>query len=137
MPKARKVWMNRPPKKSKPSVPELIKEATTAMALNVIENILKPKYALPPPAEERFNYLTNFSGKWHRSYFYFISHYACPGPNAISPTFESKFARMEYVGEGKFALSYHRHTGAWYEIYPSLSVTECLQAIQDDPIFQP
>jgi hypothetical protein len=129
--------MNRPPKKSKPSVPELIKEATLVMALNVIENILKPKYVLPPPAEERFNYLTNLSGKWQRNYFYFISHYACPGPNAISPTFESKFARMEYVGEGKFALSYHRHTGAWYEIYPSLSVTECLQSIQDDPIFQP
>lgn len=107
------------------------------MAMKVIENDLIPKHVLPPPAEARFNYITNISGKWHRNSFYFIAHYACPDPNAISPTFESKFTRMEFIGEGTFALAYLRHTGSWQEIYPALSLTECLQIIKDDPIFQP
>ena len=137
MPKPRKVWMKSPAKVSKPSVPEPIKAEVTAMAMQLIENILKPEHVLPPPSDARFNYLTDISEKWSRNYFYFISHYACPGENAISPTFESKFARMEFVGDGKFALSFHRHTGAWHEIYAALSVNECLQSIQDDPWFQP
>jgi hypothetical protein len=42
---------------------------------------------------------------------YFISVYACPAPNAFSPSFETNFAHMEYVGGDKFALSFMRHTG--------------------------
>ena len=68
---------------------------------------------------------------------YFISVCCSPGPQAISPTFEEKFAKMEYVGNAKFALSFMRHTGQWVELYAALTVDECLQAIQDDPWFVP
>ena len=60
-----------------------------------------------------------------------------PGPNAIAPAFETKFARMEYVGDGKFALSFMRHTEQWVVLYDAVSVDQCLKAIQDDPWFQP
>ena len=79
----------------------------------------------------------DIGGKWNRSYFYFITNYACPGPNALSPTFESKFARMEYLGNGKFTLSFLRHTGEWVGIYDALSVDESMKAIQDDAWFAP
>ena len=69
--------------------------------------------------------------------FYFISTYTCPGPNALSPTFESKFARMEYLGNAKFALYFMRHTGEWVGLYDALSVDESMKAIQDDPWFVP
>src|SRR5208337_151591 len=98
---------------------------------------LKPKYVLPPPVEAQSNYITDIGAKWYRNYFYFFSIYACPGPNALSPTFESKFARMERLGDGKFALYFKRHTGEWVGIYDSLSVDECMKAIQDDPWFVP
>jgi hypothetical protein len=62
---------------------------------------------------------------------------AVPGPNAISPFFEDKFARMEYVGSDRFNLSYMRYTGKWLEVYTGLSVDECLAAIKDDPLFHP
>ena len=52
--------------------------------------MLKPKYVLPPPVEGQFNYIIDIGAKWYRNYFYFFSTYACPGPNALSPTFESK-----------------------------------------------
>ncbi len=125
-----------PAKSSKPSVPESIKAEVVAKAMQLIENVLKPKHVLPPKLDEPYNYVTDVYGKWNRGYFYFIKRYASPGPNALSPTFESKFARMEYVGDGKFALSYFRHTGVWLEIYEAMSVDESLKAIQDDPWFQ-
>ncbi|MSR55959.1 MAG: hypothetical protein EXS09_22200 [Gemmataceae bacterium] len=108
-----------------------------AKAIDLIENVLKPKHVLPPKQDEPFNYITDIGAKWNRNYFYFISTYACPGPNALAPTFESKFARMEYLGNGKFALSFLRHSGEWVGIYDALSVDESIKAIQNDAWFMP
>ncbi len=137
MPKPRKIWMKSPVKCPKPSVPESIKAELVAKAMHLTENVLKPRHVLPPKPEELSNYIADLSGKWNRGYFYFIATYACPGPNALSPTFETKFARMEYVGDRRFALSYLRHTGTWLGIYGPQSVDECLKAIRDDPWFVP
>ncbi len=137
MAKQRKAWMITPGKSPKPSVPASIKAELEAKAIDLIENVLKPKHVLPPQKDEQLNYITNIGAKWNRNYFYFISTYACPGPNAISPTFESQFARMEYLGDGKFALCFMRHTGEWVGIYEALSVDESMKAIQDDSWFVP
>ena len=103
MAKQRKAWMISPGKSPKPSVPDSIKVELAAKATDLIETVLKPKHVLPPQKDEQYNTITDIGAKWNRNYFYFISTYACPGPNALSPTFESKFARMEYLGDGKFA----------------------------------
>jgi hypothetical protein len=42
---------------------------------------------------------------------------------------------MEYMGYGRFALSFMRYTGKWVELYTDLSIDECLSAIQDEPFF--
>lgn len=81
----------------------------------------------------RFNYIVDVYTKWYRSSFYFCATYACPGPQAISSSFETKFARMEYAGDGLFNLSYMRHTGKWFEIFKGLSIDECLETIRDFP----
>jgi hypothetical protein len=58
--------------------------------------------------------------------------------DALSPTFESKFARMEPLADGKFALYFMRYTGKeWVGIFDALSVDECMKAIQDDEWFVP
>jgi hypothetical protein len=75
--------------------------------------------------------------KWNRNCFYFISTYSCPGPNADSSTFESKFARLEYLGDEKFALSFMRHNGEWVGLFTVISLDDCMKAIQNDPWFQP
>jgi hypothetical protein len=106
-------------------------------AKELIATVLKPKYIQPPPTGHQLNYITDIKTKWLGSKCYFVSIYTCPGPNATSPTFKTKFARMEYVGEGKFALSFMGHTEQWVELYDGLTVDECLKAIQDDPWFQP
>jgi hypothetical protein len=132
MAKPREPWNIRPAKKGS-SLNASIKAEVEAKAKDLIDNVLKPKHVLPPPVEAHFNYITDIRAKWYRNHFYFFAIYACPGPNALSPTFESKVARMERFGDGEFALSFMRHTGEWVGIFDALSVDECMKAIQDDP----
>ena len=131
------MWVFSPAKQDKPAVTASIKLQVEMKAKVLIEKVLKPLHVQPPSNDQRYNYIIEIGAKWNRNYFYFFSTYACPGPNAISPTFESKFARMEYLGDNKFTLSFMRHTGEWVGILSSLSVEECMKAIQDDPLFQP
>jgi hypothetical protein len=114
-----------------------LKQEVNQKAGDLIENVLKPKHIEPPPKGGQLNYLMDITIKWHGSKCYFIGIYRSPGPHAVSTTFETKFARMEYVGNGKFALSFQRHTGQWVELYDALTVDECLKAITDDPWFVP
>jgi hypothetical protein len=114
-----------------------IKQEVNQKAGELIDNVLKPKHVQPPPKGRQSSYLVDITTKWLGSKCYFISIYRSPGPHAISPTFEAKFAKLAYVGNGKFALSFQRHTGQWVELYDALSVDECLTAIRDDPWFVP
>jgi len=136
MPK-RKAWTFTPEKKPKSSLPGTVKDEVDTKAQELIDKVLKPKHILPPSEGSGSNYITDITTKWIGSTFYFISTYACPGPNAISPTFEEKFARIEYVGDAKFNLSYMRHTGKWFSLFEGQTVDKCMKAIQDDPWFMP
>ncbi len=132
-----KVWVYIPPKPPKPKVPENIKIEVETRASVLVELFLKPNYIKPPPKDDRFSYIVDIYAKWYRSYFHFSAKYRCPAPNCISPFFESKFTRMEYVGNGLFNLSYMRYTEQWLELFTGLSVDECLATIKEDPHFMP
>jgi hypothetical protein len=129
-------WMIRPSRPKKPAIPDSLKAQADAKAKDLVETVLKPRFIQPPPKKPRFNYIIDVAAKWHGSSLYFVSTYACPGPTAISPSFEAKFARMEFACDDKFSLSFLRHTGKWVVLYDRLSLDECLDAIKDDPWFQ-
>ena len=133
----RKIWTANSHKQTKPKVPQLMKSTLKEKADEVIKNTLKPKHIKLPPTDNDFNYLVDIYSKWYRNYFYFCSKYNCPSPKAISSSFETKFARIEYIGHERFNLSYMRHTGQWWEIYQDLSMLECLQLIPEEPHFIP
>ena len=135
MAKKQKVWMYSPPKQPKPKIPDALKAEVTTRANELIDTVLKPKNIQPPPENPRFNYIVDIYGKWYHSAFYFCTKYCCPGPNAISPSFEAKFARMQYAGNNRFHLAFMRHTGEWIELYTDQTVDECLAAVKDDPWF--
>ena len=137
MAKQRKLSIFRPEKKSTSSLPGTVKDEVETKAKELIEKVLKPKHIQPPPEGSNSNYITDISLKWLGSKCFFVSTYACPGPNAMSPTFEEKFARMEHIGNGKFTLSFMRHTGDWVPLFEYQTVDECMKAIQDDPWFVP
>src|SRR5437763_16896389 len=77
-----KRWVYSPPKPPKPAVPETLKAEVEAKAKDLIETVLKPKSVKQPPRDKRWNYIIDVGGRWFRSYFYFFSTYASPGPNA-------------------------------------------------------
>ncbi len=135
--KRQKMWLPVPPKKVAPKVPELVKTELKKQADEIIENEIKSKNIKLPPTDNDYNYLVDIYSKWYRHYFHFCAKYNCPSPNAISPSFETKFARMEYIGDNKFNLSYMRHTDQWWEIYRGLSMDECLDLISDGGYFAP
>lgn len=130
-------WVFSPPKPPKPAVPKAVKAEVEARAKEFIDTVLKPKHVQPPPKDARFNYLADITCKWHGSYFYVVGVYACPGPNALSPTFEEKLARLLYLGPDRYNLAFQRHTGQWIDLYPGLTLGKCLEAIRDDPWFMP
>ena len=130
-------WVSSPPRQPKPKVPDAVKAEVAAKAGALIETALKPNHLKPPPEDARFNYVVDIYTKWYRHYFYFCSKYHCPGPNAISPIFEAKFARLEYVDNDRYNLSYMRHTEQWWEIYTDLSIDKCLETIRDESHFLP
>ncbi|WP_024297012.1 hypothetical protein [Methylomicrobium lacus] len=137
MTKLRKTWVYSPQKPPAPKVPASVKAEAEQKARQLIETTLIPQYIKPAPKDYGFNYLVDIYTKWYRHYFYFCAKYCSPDPNALSPDFETKFARLEYVGENRFNLSFMRHTGEWIEVYPNLSFDECLTAIKVDPFFRP
>ena len=137
MAKVRKMWVLSPTKQATSQVPDAVKADVTVKASNLVDTVLKPAHIKPPAGDERFNYIVDLYSRWYRNYFYFCSSYACLDPNAISPYFEVKFARLEYAGNDRFNLAYMRHTGKWCEIYINLSLDECLAAIRDEPHFLP
>lgn len=137
MTKRQKAWICKPPRQPKPIVPDAIKQEVETKAMELVETILKPRHIKHPPEDESFNYIVDMYTKWYRSYFYFCSKYHCPGPCCIVEFFEDRFARLEYVGNARFNLSYMRHTGQWWEIYTELLLGECLAAIRNEPHFLP
>ncbi len=108
-----------------------------AKVQELIDKKLKPRHVKPPPEDANFNYITDIKLQWHGSTLFLASVYACPGPNAISPSFESRFARLRPAGPGRFDLSFMRHTGQWVELFLGQTLEECLQEISDDPWFTP
>ena len=131
-----KAWVFSTPKAAKAPLSDTIKADLDAKATKLVEDVLKPRYVTPPPKKATFNYVTDVWIKWIGSTLYFGATFACPGPTAIYPSFETRFARMEHVGGGRFALSYMRHNDKWFSLFPNLTVDECLDAIEHDLHFQ-
>jgi len=135
--KPKQTWGWAPKKTASPQVPDALRVELTTKANELVESFLKPTFITPPPEDTRWNYLTDISIKWHGSHLYFVGTYACPGPNAISPSFESRFVRITYAGGSVFHLAYMRHTDKWEEVFQGLQLDECLQRIRDMGIFHP
>ena len=135
MPRSRG-WVYAPRKpKRVPASPALQAEAE-ARAKELIETVLKPRHIQPRPDDYQLNYVSDIWTKWYQSsLFYFCATYQCPGPNALSPTFESRFARMWHTGDGHFTLAYMRYTGEWIDLYTDQTLDECLERIRDEGHF--
>ena len=134
---AKKRWVYSPRKQSTSKVPDSLKQTVKAKADKLVETVLIPQYVKPPPEGYQFNYLVNIYTKWYRNYFYFCSTYNVPGPNALAPSFEDKFARLEYVAADRLNVAYMRYTEQWQEIAWDVTLDEALGMIEESGHFHP
>ena len=134
-----KAWIIKQPKKHSPNLPLDLKAEIDRKANEFIIAELQPQYVQNaiPPLNPNHNYITQIYTKWHGRYFYFCAEYTCPSPQAHSPTFESKFARLEYTAPERFNLSYLRHNRTWWELWTDLSFEECCALIKEGGSFYP
>jgi hypothetical protein len=139
MAKKQKTWVYSPPKPPAPKVPTNTKLLVQQKADELVDRVLKKRYIQRPPARNAFqhNYIADIYTKWYRHYFYFCAKYNVPGPNALVPFFEAKFARLEYTKDNRFNMAFMRYTGEWIEVYEDLSLERCLKAVETDPFFHP
>lgn len=133
-PKPLRGWMLAPTP-GKPA--DATREEVETRARELIDQVFRPRHIQPPPENARYNYITDIVGRWHRGFYHFASIYACPRPDATSPSFESPFARLRYVAPGEFGLAYMRHTGKWCEVYASLTLDEAFTSLREEMQFWP
>ena len=136
----RGVWIYDPARafrQSKKPVPSHIQHELERRAQELIDSTLKPRYIQPPPKKAELNYLVDLYAQGRGPFFYFCSRYCAPEPRALSPFFESRFARLQYVGNDRFNLAYFRHTGQWWEVAQLLPREECLAEIRAGDLFTP
>lgn len=130
-------WVPATKRASRTGVSSETKANLKAQADRWVEDYLKPKKIQPPPENPNLNYVVDIFTKWHGSFFYFCATFHSPSANAISPSFDMKFARMAYSGNNTYTLAYMRHTGQWYEIFYGRDVQECFDLIAHEPYFLP
>ena len=111
------------------------KEQLKKLADRFVDEFYKPTFLKPPPTDARFNYVVDFSTKWHGAYVQFISKYACPGPYAISPFFEIAFARLGYFRRDAWSLWARRHNDQWMVLGHQLTLKECFDEMRQNPWF--
>ena len=105
----------------------------------LIAEVLKPKF-LPEIRPTQFNYPVDISGKWRGSKYSFIVRFRSGFPENAGEEFDSGFARLDHVPGGpgtRFDVMWHRHTGQWWRLYPSVTLEEALHSMETDGALRP
>lgn len=116
------------------------KAAIAAACERLIAGTLKPRF-LPEIRPTGFNYPIDILGKWRGNKYSFITRYRSGFPENAGAEFDSAFARLDHVavtlGETRFDVMWHRHTGQWYRLHSSVPLAEGLRLIAREPLLQP
>ena len=112
------------------------KQGLQREAAQFVAEFYKPAIK-PLPDDLRFNYIVDYSTKWHGAYLQFIAKYACPGPNALSPFFESIFARLGYFRPDSWNIWARRHNDQWMLLGSEMTIPECFEEMRTNPWFHP
>ena len=131
----KKTWMFRPEKLIKPKVkiPDDLKVLLQKKGDEIVEKIFKPECLKPIPKKLKFNQIVDIYTKWYRNSFFFCANYQCP-PDSCSSHFESKFAKIEYVGNNKFEFSEMMHNGQWFNLSTG-ELDACLKQVSSALVF--
>jgi hypothetical protein len=114
----------------------LEKAHIAARCQRFIDEVLKPRF-MPVIRPTEFNYPIDILGKWYGTRYRFMQRYRSGFPDNLGEEFDAAFTRLDWVGRDCFDVQWHRHTGAWFCLYRSLSLAEALAAIETDGHLHP
>ena len=112
----------------------------SAACERLIAEALKPRFlreVRPTP----FNYPIDIFGKWRGSRYSFITRYRSGFTENAGEEFDSAFVRLDHVeenlGDLRFHVMWHRHTGQWFRLHASVTLDEALRLIESEELLWP
>ncbi|QCI65272.1 hypothetical protein [Phreatobacter stygius] len=127
-------WSSGKPRPAPLAGPE--KDRIIAACEGFIRDVLKPRF-LPAIRPTEFNYCVDIFGKWAGGRYRFIQLYRSGFVENLGDEFEAPFARLDYMGPGRFDIQWMRHTGKWWPLYAGLSLSRALAALESDELLHP
>lgn len=116
------------------------KAAIAAVCERFINETLKPRF-LPEIRPTEFNYPIDIFGKWRGGKYGFITRFRSGYADNAGEEFDAAFTRLdhldEHVGDTRFDISWHRHTGQWFRQYAAVTLDEALRLIEQDGRLHP
>lgn len=73
----------------------------------------------PLPKSHKFNYVADYSAKWHGPHIIILAKYACPGADALPPEFDAPLVRLDDFPSG-LSSSWERRSRRTSTSRPSL-----------------
>lgn len=103
---------------------------------NFIDQVLKPRF-LPVIRPTEFNYPIDIIGKWHGGKYRFVQRYRSGFSDNRGKEFDAPFARLDWKSHNCFDIQWHRHTGTWFRLHPSLTLKQAIKTLETDGILHP
>jgi hypothetical protein len=124
-------------RKSATQIPEAVRREVTRRGEELVARkfalLLEPKTSI---RKRDFNYAVAVFTEWRGPSFYLCTRYRTPEARPIEE-FVVRSARLEFAGQGRFHLSYFRHTDRWQALYHGLTLEQCFETIEDCEVFWP
>jgi hypothetical protein len=124
-------------RKSAAQVPEGLRREVTRRGEELVARKFTPLLNTEPSIRKRdFNYAVAVFTEWRGRSFYLCTRYRTPQVRPIEE-FVVRSARLEFAGQGRFHLSYFRHTDRWQALYHGLTLDQCFDTIEECEVFWP
>lgn len=132
--KKQKVWAEsrRPP----PLRDEAEKRAIIGACEAFIRDVLKPRF-LPEIRPTEWNYVVDIHGAWAGGRYRFMQRYRSGMEHNRGEEFDAPFARIDRMGPDRFDIHWMRHTGQWWRLYTSVTLTGALHILETDNVLHP
>lgn len=111
------------------------RQAFVARAETFLADFYRPTFLKPPQTDPHSNYVVDFSARWHGAYLLFTAIYACRGPHATVPSFDTNFARLGYFARDRFNLWARRHNDQWIVLADNLTLDAAFAEMRANPWF--
>jgi len=134
--RAHYTWVYDPKSKPGTKSPDSVKKQVSDAAEEILVT-WRAEFLKPVPKNHPYNYLSELHTHWRGNYFSFCGTYLCPGPNARAPSFQTCFARLEYLGKLGFNLAFMASNDEWVQIEQAVSLEECLKEVRTNEFYHP